>query len=161
MSTTLGPVDSGSIEFDRRKTFSCSVTLGADNGSGVDSRRRTSAGPHSSSSAFVSGDRSFHRGGGVESCCRSDRSFRVSGTERGLVRIFGAGGFRRQAANAYKASAQDDTNCKIPIISITPGNDISVISAAPRVSYDRNPNISDLALFYSQTLGWNELFLDN
>jgi hypothetical protein len=110
-------------------------TLRADDGSGIAPSRRSSPCRHSSASAFASGDRSCHGGGEPESCCRSDRSFRVCGTEPVCERFFDSGRFRRQAAIAHAASAEVETNCKVPIIFITPGNDINVTTAATRVSF--------------------------
>jgi len=54
----------------------------------------------SSASARASGDRGFHREGGREGRCRSDKSFSASGTEPNGVGVSHAGPLRRHAATA-------------------------------------------------------------
>lgn len=88
----------------------------------------------SSASALASGDCEFHREVGREGRCKSDKSFSASGTESNGVGVRRAGPLRRHAAIAYTATAQDETNCKLPITWSTATNDISLLSTEPRIS---------------------------
>ncbi len=107
----------------------------------------------SSASARASGDRSFHREGGREGCCRCDSSLSPSGTDPSGVGISRAGPLRRHLAMAYAATAQDETNCKLPITWSTATNDISLLSTLERISLAENTkkiptrHLSDPAAF--------------